>query len=129
MKEELSKSNLTDDEILAKTRIVMKAFGKGDEKGASLLDLSLASKQTNSALKQAGISPKDFAKVRRQDDGKTFSESALQSGILGRFSSTNSWSPDHKHAHLRKRSFSQSSSPPPPFFLSLLLEQTSSCEV
>jgi hypothetical protein len=63
MKAELSKSNFTDDEILAKTRKMMKAYGKEDKGGDSLLDLSLPSKQANSALKEAKISPRDFAKV------------------------------------------------------------------
>ena len=71
MKTELSKSNFTDDEILSRTRKVMKAFGKEDEKG-SLLDLSLASKQNNSALKRAQISPRDFAKVGIVGDERFF---------------------------------------------------------
>ena len=62
MKEELSKSGLSEEEILHKTKTIMKAFGKEDA-DASLLDLSLVSKQKNSALRQAGISPKEFAKV------------------------------------------------------------------
>ena len=66
MKEELSKSGLSEDEILHKTKTIMKAFGKEDA-DASLLDLSLVSKQKNSALRQAGISPKEFAKVRYFD--------------------------------------------------------------
>lgn len=64
MKEELSKSDLTEDEILHKTKTVMKAFGKED-KSCSMLDFSLVSKQSNSALRQANISPKEFAKVHR----------------------------------------------------------------
>ncbi|TRY80945.1 hypothetical protein TCAL_04722 [Tigriopus californicus] len=62
MKDELSKSDLTEDEILHKTKTIMKAFGKED-KSSSMLDFSLVSKQSNSALKQAQISPKEFAKL------------------------------------------------------------------
>ena len=65
MKAELSKSGLSEEEILQKTLTVMKAFGRGDdsEGDSSLVELSLASRQKNSALKEANISPKDFAKV------------------------------------------------------------------
>eukprot|EP00095_Tigriopus_kingsejongensis_P004187 maker-scaffold47_size466558-snap-gene-3.44 protein:Tk04187 transcript:maker-scaffold47_size466558-snap-gene-3.44-mRNA-1 annotation:"---NA---" len=62
MKEELSRSDLTEEEILHKTKTIMKAFGKED-KSSSMLDFSLVSKQSNSALRQANISPKDFAKL------------------------------------------------------------------
>ena len=67
MKAELSKSGLSEEEILQKTLTVMKAFGRGDESDgdSSLVELSLASRQKNSALKEANISPKDFAKVGR----------------------------------------------------------------
>ena len=67
MKAELSKSGLSEEEILQKTLTVMKAFGRGDdsEGDSSLVELSLASRQKNSALKEANISPKDFAKVGR----------------------------------------------------------------
>ena len=67
MKAELSKSGVSEEEILQKTLTVMKAFGRGDDSGgdSSLVELSLASRQKNSALKEANISPKDFAKVGR----------------------------------------------------------------
>ena len=62
MKAELSKSGLSEDEILHKTMTLMKAFCKEDE-NASLAELSLTSKQGNSALKRLGVSQKEFAKV------------------------------------------------------------------
>ena len=68
MQRELSKSGLSEEEILEKTKAVMKAFGSASSNAnemneAELLDLSLVSKQTNSALRQAQVSPKEFAKV------------------------------------------------------------------
>ena len=68
MKAELSKSGMSEEEILQKTLTVMKAFGRGDDSAedSSLVELSLASRQKNSALKEANISPKDFAKVGRK---------------------------------------------------------------
>lgn len=72
MQRELSKSGFSEEEILEKTKAVMKAFGsKGGSGGANdsneaeLLDLSLVSKQSNSALRQAQVSPKEFAKVSK----------------------------------------------------------------
>ena len=57
MKAELSKSGLSEEEILQKTMTVMKAFGRGDDSDgdSSLVELSLASRQKNSALKEANI--------------------------------------------------------------------------
>lgn len=71
MKAELSKSGVSEEEILQKTLTVMKAFGRGDDSDgdSSLVELSLASRQKNSALKEANISPKDFAKVGTEREG------------------------------------------------------------
>lgn len=63
MKDELSKTDMSEDEILEKTKALIKIFSK-DEPDCSILDLSLVSKQPNSALRQAEVSPKDFAKVQ-----------------------------------------------------------------
>ena len=65
MSKELSKSGMSEDEILETTKALMKIFGKEDSE-CSLLDLGLVSKQPNSALKKAEISPKDFAKVQKR---------------------------------------------------------------
>ena len=62
MKEELGNSGYSEDEILQKTKALMKALGKKDE-DSDMLDLTLVSKQQNSALKKCEISPKDYAKV------------------------------------------------------------------
>lgn len=64
MKAELSQSGMSEEEILHKTQVLMKAFGKEDKK-AGLAEFSLASKQKNSALRKVDISPKDFSQVIR----------------------------------------------------------------
>lgn len=58
MKLELAASGLTEEEILHKTQLLMKAFGKEDV--ASTAEFMLMSKQKNKALVKAGLSPKDF---------------------------------------------------------------------
>jgi len=58
---ELAASGMSEEEILEKTQILMKAFGKEDT--ASTAEYKLVSKQKNVALKNAGISPKDFTAV------------------------------------------------------------------
>merc|ERR1719402_561205 len=58
---ELEESGMSEDEILAKTQLLMKSFGKEDT--ASTAEYKLLSKQKNMALKKAGISPKDFTAV------------------------------------------------------------------
>lgn len=62
---ELSQSELSEEEILRKAKRMMKAFAKQevDESTLDKLDMSLVSKQNNSALHKAAISPKDFVKV------------------------------------------------------------------
>ena len=90
MKAELSKSGVSEEEILQKTLTVMKAFGRGDDSGgdSSLVELSLASRQKNSALKEANISPKDFAKVGpRGREGKDDEDDPQKeaSSLLPRF--------------------------------------------
>ena len=71
MKNELTKTGLSEDDILHKSMTLMKAFCKEDQ-NASLAELSLTSKQANSALKRMGVSPKEFAKV---SDTKSISRS------------------------------------------------------
>jgi len=61
MLEELAASGMSEEEILEKTQILMKSFGKEDT--ASTAEYKLLSKQKNVALKNAGISPKDFTAV------------------------------------------------------------------
>ena len=61
MQLELKNSGMSEEDILRKTQILMKAFGK--EESSTMAEYSLASKQKNSALKQNGTSPKDFATV------------------------------------------------------------------
>merc|ERR1719193_1566998 len=61
MLDELAASGMSEEEILEKTQILMKAFGKEDT--ASTAEYKLLSKQKNVALKNAGISPKDFTAV------------------------------------------------------------------
>lgn len=61
MKLELANSGMSEEDILRKTQLLMKSFGK--DEGSSLAEYSLASKQKNSALKQNATSPKDFAQV------------------------------------------------------------------
>jgi len=58
MMDELAASGLTQEEILEKAQILMKAFGKEDT--GSTAEYKLLSKQKNIALKKAEISPKDF---------------------------------------------------------------------
>jgi len=62
MKLELAASGLTEEEILEKAKLLMRAFGK--EEAGSTADFMLMSKQTNGALVQAGLPPKDFTSVR-----------------------------------------------------------------
>jgi len=59
MKAELKASGLTEEEILQKTTVLMKAFNKTDPT-ADIAQYALASKQKNSALKKNNTSPKDF---------------------------------------------------------------------
>lgn len=61
MKAELAASGLSEEEILHKAQMLMKAFGREDS--SSMAEFSLASAQKNAALKQNGTSPKDFAQV------------------------------------------------------------------
>jgi len=61
MKLELAASGLTEEEILVKAQLLMKAFGK---EGDSTAEYMLMSKQMNGALNQAGLPPKDFTAVR-----------------------------------------------------------------
>ena len=61
MKAELAASGMSEEEILHKAQMLMKAFGKEDN--SSMAQFSLASAQKNVALKQMGTSPKDFALV------------------------------------------------------------------
>lgn len=62
MKAELKASGLTEEEILQKTTVLMKAFNKTDPT-ADIAQYALASKQKNSALKKNNTSPKDFTLV------------------------------------------------------------------
>ena len=61
MQKELKDSGMSEEDILKKTQLLMKSFGR--EESSSMAEYSLASKQKNSALKQCEISPKDFATV------------------------------------------------------------------
>merc|ERR1719211_703868 len=61
MKAELAASGMTEEEILLKAQVLMKAFGKEDT--TSMAQYSLASAQKNNALKQINVSPKDFAQA------------------------------------------------------------------
>ena len=61
MKAELAASGMTEEEILLKAQVLMKAFGK--EATTSMPQYSIASAQKNNALKQINVSPKDFAQV------------------------------------------------------------------
>ena len=61
MKAELAASGLSEEEILHKAQMLMKAFGR--EESSSMAQFSLASAQKNAALKQNNTSPKDFAQV------------------------------------------------------------------
>merc|ERR1719365_557452 len=61
MLDELAASGMSEEEILEKTQILMKSFGKEDT--ASTAEYKLLSKQKNMALKKAGISPKDFTAI------------------------------------------------------------------
>jgi len=61
MKMELAASGLSEEEILAKTQILMKAFGK--EETGSTAEYKLLSKQKNKALIKAEIPPKDFTAI------------------------------------------------------------------
>ena len=61
MKAELAASGLSEEDILKKAQMLMKAFGREDS--SSMAEFSLASAQKNAALKQNGTSPKDFAQV------------------------------------------------------------------
>merc|ERR1719414_1782385 len=62
MKLELAASGLSEEEILEKAKLLMRAFGK--EEAGSTAEFMLMSKQTNVALQQAGLPPKDFTSVR-----------------------------------------------------------------
>merc|ERR1719400_1682733 len=62
MKLELAASGLTEEEILEKAKLLMRAFGK--EEAGSTAEFMLMSKQTNAALQKAGLPPKDFTSVR-----------------------------------------------------------------
>ena len=66
MKKELQASGMSEEEILHKTQVLMKAFGKNDP-AASMAEYALAGKQKNVALKQINIPPKDFAQVCLQE--------------------------------------------------------------
>ena len=61
MMSELAASGMGEEEILKKTQLLMKSFGK--EEVGSTAEYKLVGKQKNSALKQAEISPKDFTAV------------------------------------------------------------------
>jgi len=61
MCDELAASGMSEDEILEKAQLLMKAFGKEDT--ASTAEYKLLSKQRNTALHKAGISPKDFTAI------------------------------------------------------------------
>ncbi len=62
MKKELQASGMSEEEILHKTQILMKAFRREDPT-ATMAEYALASKQKNVALKQIKIPPKDFTQV------------------------------------------------------------------
>merc|ERR1719225_597129 len=59
MMAELANAGLTQEDILHKTQVLMKAF-KREDPTATLAEYALASKQKNLALKQNNTSPKDF---------------------------------------------------------------------
>lgn len=59
MKAELRNSGMSEEEILQKTQVLMKAF-KREDPTATIAEYALASKQKNSALKKNNTSPKDF---------------------------------------------------------------------
>jgi len=61
MKMELAASGLSEEEILAKAQLLMKAFGKED--AGSTAEYKLLSKQKNKALVKAEIPPKDFTAI------------------------------------------------------------------
>merc|ERR1719225_112130 len=61
MKMELAASGMSEEEILAKAQLLMKAFGKEDT--ASTAEFKLLSKQKNKALVKAEIPPKDFSAI------------------------------------------------------------------
>jgi len=61
MKMELAASGMSEEEILAKAQLLMKAFGKEDT--ASTAEYKLLSKQKNKALVKAEIPPKDFTAI------------------------------------------------------------------
>ena len=61
MKMELAASGMSEEEILAKAQLLMKAFGKEDT--ASTAEFKLLSKQKNKALVKMEIPPKDFTAV------------------------------------------------------------------
>ena len=65
MKLELAASGLTEEEILEKAKLLMKAFGK--EEAGSMAEYMLLSKQMNAALIKAGLPPKDFTAVSTRD--------------------------------------------------------------
>ena len=58
---ELAASGLSEEDILHKTQLLMKAFGK--EEVGSTAEYKLLSKQKNKALVKAEIPPKDFSAV------------------------------------------------------------------
>ena len=61
MKMELAASGMSEEEILHKAQLLMKAFGK--EEVGSTAEYKLLSKQKNKALIKAEIPPKDFSAV------------------------------------------------------------------
>jgi len=61
LKMELAASGLSEEEILAKTLLLMKAFGKED--AANTAEYKLLSRQKNKALVKAEIPPKDFSAI------------------------------------------------------------------
>lgn len=63
MKLELAASGLSEEEILHKTQLLMKAFGK--EEVGSTAEYKMLSKQKNKALVKAELPPKDFTTVSR----------------------------------------------------------------
>jgi len=61
MKMELAASGMSEEDILKKTQLLMKAFGK--EEAGSTAEYKLLSKQKNKALIKAEIPPKDFTAI------------------------------------------------------------------
>merc|ERR1719211_37395 len=61
MKLELAASGLSEEEILEKAKLLMRAFGK--EEAGSTAEFMLMSKQTNGALVKSGLPPKDFTLI------------------------------------------------------------------